>query len=275
MSNAVLYRWVESALHAIDYCDPREYQVEAMDSFLVSEGRAFALDLHRTRFFDAARQRGRGLDDFSSLNLAAFWDAALALIPRSGNWFPRVELLSESGAAHLAFRHRSAPGLARSAVLATFDQPDPRRAPEIKGPDVDALLGARERARQRGADDAVILTPDGFVADGTTSAIVWWRGDILCAPPAPDEAPEFSRVDSITARSVFAMATALGVETHRERVTPNELDGAEVWMLGALHGIRIVTKWIDGPKVAELPGRLGVWRDRRDALRKPMGAAAT
>ncbi|HMM81970.1 MAG TPA: aminotransferase class IV [Terrimesophilobacter sp.] len=275
MSNDALYRWVGGAFAALDYCDPGEYRVEAMDSFLVTHGRIFARELHESRFFEAARQRGNDLDGFAALDLEAFWDAALALVPADGNWFPRVELQSKDGAAHLVFRHRPAPEPARSAVLATLDRPDPRKAPGIKGPDVDALLSARTRARRLGADDAVILTSDGFIVDGTTSALVWWRGDILCAPPLAEDAREFERVDSVTARSLFAMAAALGVETHRERATPADLDGAEVWALGAVHGIRIVTSWVGGPKLAESPGRLGLWRHRREALHKPIGGTGT
>jgi hypothetical protein len=40
--------------------------------------------------------------------------------------------------------------------------------------------------------------------------------------------------------------------------------------LNALHGIRIVTAWVDGPATAEQPGRLATWRARLDALRKPL-----
>jgi hypothetical protein len=47
-----------------------------------------------------------------------------------------------------------------------------------------------------------------------------------------------------------------------------------VWALNALHGIRIVTGWVDGPATAELPGRLDVWRARLDALRKPLPTAS-
>ena len=54
------------------------------------------------------------------------------------------------------------------------------------------------------------------------------------------------------------------------RCDPEELDGLEVWALNALHGIRIVTSWIDGPATAEEPGRLATWQARLDALRKPL-----
>jgi hypothetical protein len=53
-------------------------------------------------------------------------------------------------------------------------------------------------------------------------------------------------------------------------VTPAEIADTELWSLNALHGIRIVTRWVDGPDLAQLPGRLAIWRARLDALRKPI-----
>ena len=38
----------------------------------------------------------------------------------------------------------------------------------------------------------MLLTPDGFVADGSTSSIAWWRGHALAIP-----APEIGRVDGV------------------------------------------------------------------------------
>jgi branched-subunit amino acid aminotransferase/4-amino-4-deoxychorismate lyase len=127
------------------------------------------------------------------------------------------------------------------------------------------LLAARSALQPLGAGDGVIRSPEGYVVEGTTSALVWWRGAILCTPPA-----DFARVPSVTERSLLALATALGVELHTEAVTPAELDGCEVWALSALHGIRMVTAWVDGPSLAEKPGRWRTWRDRLDALRRPL-----
>lgn len=273
MSSAALFRWSGGVLVALDYCDPAEWQVEAADSWLVTEGTVFALGLHRDRFFAAAAARGSGLGGFGARELEAFWDAANESVPTDGSWFPRVELQSRSGAASLLYRERSAPELSTSLTVTRHRGPDPRRVPAIKGPDLAAMMHVRTAAQERGADEGVLLTPDGFVIEGATTSIVWWRGDILFAPPDGPDEQEFARVDSITARSLFALAEALGVPTYREPVTPAELDGAEVWALNALHGIRIVTNWIDeadGPKLAELPGRLALWRGRRDALRKPV-----
>ena len=77
-------------------------------------------------------------------------------------------------------------------------------------------------------------------------------------------------MDGVTERALVTAATALGVEVVREHVTPAELDGTEVWALNALHGIRIVTRWVDGPAMAELPGHYSLWRRRLGALRRPL-----
>jgi branched-subunit amino acid aminotransferase/4-amino-4-deoxychorismate lyase len=260
---ASIYRWNGARLELLDYCDMSDVTVEAADSWLVTDGGVLALDLHRTRFLEAITARG-----FQVSDAAEFWDAAIAAIPRSGDWFPRVELQSRGGAPLFVFRLRSAPERTRSVTVTTYRGEDPRTAPTVKGPDLASMLRIRTEVQQYGAGEAVILSPLGFVVEGAYSALLWWRGEFLCAP-----ALEFERVDSVTARSVFALAAALGVDVYYEAVTPAELDGLEVWSLSALHGIRIVTSWVDGPTMAEQPGRLAKWRTLLDALRRPLPPA--
>jgi hypothetical protein len=249
---SAIYRWHENELVLLEYCDMAGVTVEVADSWLVSDGRTLALGLHRDRFLAGIGTR---------VDAIGFWDAAMALVPDTGDWFPRVELQLRAGAYLLVFRLRSAPERSRSVVLATSPGPDPRTVPLVKGPDLDTMQRLRTAVQPLGATEAVILTDDGFVVEGAYSALVWWRGSILCTPPA-----EFDRIDSVTAKSLITLATALGVETFAEAVTPAELDGVELWALSALHGPRIATGWIDGPSLAELPGRLGTWRKRLDAL---------
>ncbi|MBJ7434159.1 MAG: hypothetical protein JHC62_06960, partial [Microbacteriaceae bacterium] len=54
------------------------------------------------------------------------------------------------------------------------------------------------------------------------------------------------------------------------RVRPEDLDGAEVWTLSALHGIRVVTEWRDGPDVHVEPGRVDFWRQQYLNQRRAM-----
>lgn len=260
MTLNVIYRWHEGALLSLDYSDMSETLIEVADSWLVTDGSVLALDLHRRRFLDGIEASGHDLVD-----AAGFWDATITAIPRTGDWFPRVELQQHAGSPLLVFRLRPAPERSRQVTLITHTGDDPRHRATVKGPALNALMRLRTEAQARGADEAVILSPLGHVVEGTTSALLWWRGDVLCSP-----APELDRVDSVTARSVIALATALGLDISWEVVEPSELDGLEVWAANALHGLRIVTRWIDGPSTAEKPGRLGEWRARLDGLRRPM-----
>ncbi len=255
---ATTFLWQDGVLTPRDDCDVVPALIEVADSWFVTDGRALALDLHRSRFLNAVPPH---------VDAEEFWDAAIAEIPRAGDWFPRVELRTQASRLQLLFRLREAPERSRSVVLATFAGRDPRTAPRVKGPDLEAMVRLRTSAQSRGAQEAVILTPEGFVAEGSTTCLAWWRGDALAIP-----SDDIARIDSVTLKSVLALATALGVDILREDARPDDLDGCEVWALNALHGIRIVTQWIGGPSVAEEPGRLDAWRRRLDALRRPLPA---
>lgn len=260
MSVESIYRWHDGTLQSLDYCDMTDTSLEVADSWLVTDGTALAIGLHRERFLGSMSADAR-----EATGAEAFWDASLALIPRAGEWFPRVELQNRSGAMLLVLRVRSAPPRTNNVTVASWEGDDPRTTPLIKGPDLAAMMRIRTSLQPVGAGEAVLFSPDGYIVEGAYSALLWWRGEILCGPLS-----EFDRVGSVTVRSVLALAAALGVETFEEAVTPVEIADTELWSLNALHGIRIVTRWIDGPPLAELPGRLSIWRARLDALRKPI-----
>jgi branched-subunit amino acid aminotransferase/4-amino-4-deoxychorismate lyase len=233
------------------------------DSFLLDDGAVLALDLHRDRFLASvsiqAPERRPEAEEF--------WPAAIAALPREGRWFPRIELARlETGSVDASFRVtvRPCPPLSQSIRLVTASH-DPRRTPAIKGPDLARLEVLRGEARTAGSDEAVILSPDGTVVEGNYTSLVWWRGDALCV--VADDVP---RLPGVTERSLVTLATALGVEVLPDEVLPAELDGLELWALSSLHGIRIATAWVSGPGLAERPGRLRLWRQRLDALRRPL-----
>lgn len=257
---SAIFDWHDGALRLLEDCDLFETRLEVADSFLVSDGRVLAIDLHRRRFIESALERGYP----DEAELDAFWSAALALIPREIQWFPRFEVGSHDGAFRLQFRLRSAPELTETVVVATHPGADPRRVPTIKGPDLDAMLRLRQEAQRSGARESVILD-GGLVSEGSTSSLLWWRGDTLMTPPA-----RLPRVAGVTARSILAIAAGTGVEIAEEGVTPDELDGCEVWAVNALHGIRLVTAWVGGPELATDPARSAGWRPRLRALARPL-----
>jgi len=265
---SVSYLWRDGALEGVDNDTFAETTIAVADSWLVHDGRALALDLHLARFAGSVRDE---LDKRPDLNLErlgfdAFWNAAIAAIPRTGDWFPRIELQPDDGVLVLVLRLRGAPARSESVTIISHEGADPRTRARVKGPDLAALGRVRSDASKHGAGEVVILSAQGFVVEGAYSALLWWRGETLCAPP-----DDLDRVDSVTARAVLTVAAALGIEVLREPVTPADLDGLEIWALSSLHGIRIVTRWIDGPQPAEQPGRLRSWRARLGKLSRPLG----
>ena len=255
------YRFRAGRLAPLDVFDPAETRVLVADSWLVDEGATLALPLHLSRFREAVTARSPDLAE----ELEAFLRAVIEKLPAEGAWFPRIELVEGGEGQFFLYRERRAPDRHSSVRLATFGGPEPRRHPTVKGPDFERLMAARTAVQALGADEAVILSSDGVVIEGAYSALLWWRGDTLCVP-----ALDLLRVDSVTARSIIALATARGMDVSYESVVPAELDGLEVWATSALHGIRIATKWIDGPSLAEQPGRLSAWRAALDKLSRPI-----
>lgn len=266
MATISTFLWNSDLLEAEVDGGADEMPLAVADSWLVAEGRVLALELHRARFFAAIAPEQQ-----AQLRLDAFWAACIAQLPRTGNWFPRVELRHGRGAhdragQRLAFRLRTAPPLGTTLIALTHHGRDPRQQPRVKGPDFAALASLRLEAQSRGADEAIIVDEAGHVVDGASTAIFWWRGQTLCAPPW-----SLARVDSVTAKTLVAIAAALGTEIRYEAAQPRELDALEVWAVNALHGIRPITAWIDGPAMAGQSARASAWRDRMDALATPLG----
>lgn len=286
-SGRSLWLWRQGRLQPVEDLPHPDAAILAADSWLVTAGRVRALELHRSRFaiacgtdgsaptLDLKRPDGRGSLPHPTLprptlprpEQEAFWKAAVAEIPPVGDWFPKVEwrLVPGSDDTDLVFVLRPAPVRTRSVVVASHLGNDPRTMPRVKGPDLLALGRVRAAAQRGGAEEAIILSPDGFLVEGAYSALVWWQGAELCMPPL-----HLARIDSVTVKSLLALTQALGVSTQEELVRPADLAGRELWALSALHGIRIVTSWVDGPLLAEQPGRLSTWRDRLDRLAHPI-----
>jgi branched-subunit amino acid aminotransferase/4-amino-4-deoxychorismate lyase len=243
----------------LDWCDPHVGAVLAADSWRVVDGAARGLHHHRDRFLGSvAALLGEATEP------QAFWSAALGLLPSEGDWFPRVELRVRGEGAQLSLRVRPTPQTSTEAVVATAPH-DPRIQPRIKGPDLESLQRLRTLVQPHGAQEAIILTPTAEVVEGAYSSLVWWREGVLHRVDGAQP-----RIPSVTERIVTDAATAEGVEVRAVQAHPRDLDGAELWVLSALHGLRVATEWVSGPPLVAEPGRAERGRAWLDASRRPL-----
>lgn len=219
-----------------------ETRLAVADSFLVEAGRVRSLAAHEHRFSQWVAASSPAM----SAQLDAFFAAVRAAIPQTGRWFPRIELhISDGSDAHLLgdslfLRLRTAPAQLGEIALWTLDEPDPRLHPDVKGPDLSLCMQLRRKAQLHGADEAVILDESGFLTEGALSSIVWWRGEVLCAPDRQN-----IWLASITRDEIFEIARSLGYQTRLEHVKPSDLVGLEIWALSSLQGIRAVSDWVN------------------------------
>ncbi|MER6357654.1 aminotransferase class IV [Streptomyces sp. NPDC001634] len=232
------------------------------DSWLLRDGRVRGFERHRERFLRAC-----GACDGPPLRrLIEFWRDMTAVLPRTGEWFPRVELTA--GSHRLRILLRQAPPLARDVRVWAVGQPDPRTVPRRKGPDLDSLARVRKRALSHGAEEAVLIAPSGVVLEGAHSSLVWWEDDTLCLP-----SPQLPVLAGVTIGLIQERAARDGIRVaHRER-TVGELDGCEVWLVNALHGIRPVAEWTEWTERSMTAGtavRAAEWRAWLEDIMEPL-----
>jgi branched-subunit amino acid aminotransferase/4-amino-4-deoxychorismate lyase len=231
-----LFALIGTTLTEISEDQVLQGQLEVADSWLVQDGRARHLQEHFARFAKWV------VDKDQSVEFGDFFQSVTELIPREGAWFPRIEFItnSQDQTSQLLLRMRKAPELQGTISLWSFNEPDPRVSPLIKGPDLSLGMQMRRAAQMHGADEAVLLSPEGFIIEGALSSLVWFRDDVLCAP-----GNEFDWIPSITRQEVFSIAESMGLPTRTEKVKPADLVGLEIWALSSLHGIRLVNEWVN------------------------------
>lgn len=223
--------------------------VRVIDSWLVDEGRVRGLDRHAQRFAAACSR-------FSGPETDGFLRAAAESLPARGRWFPRVELVETGSRTRLRLWLRPAPPRTRTVRLWNSG-PDRRSLPAVKGVDLDHLAALRATAVAAGADEALLLSPEGHVLEGSTTSIVWWRGDTMCGPP-----PGPGLLPGITCALLGELA---GQPVVAESATPAELSDVPVWTVNALHGVRPVTEGLGRFHEADL-AVAEHWQSRLEAL---------
>lgn len=218
----------------------------AADSWFVKDGTVRALDAHRRRFSESARRLG-----FPDAGSEDFWPALINLIPSTGEWFPRVEIIRGDDDPVLGFRLRPAP--VRTDELSVWIPPftDPRRHPCTKGPDIALLGELRATAhKEHGCDELLLVNEQRFAVESTTSSLLWWEAETLCVPH-----PELDQLPGVTSTLILAEARKRAIGVEYRKAHPADLFGHEVWLVNALHGIRRIRAWADPRDDAPEPTR--------------------
>lgn len=229
------------------------------DSWLVLDGSVRSLDRHVSRFTRSCLELGV----VTQAELDRFWRESLSALPRTGAWFPRVELAGDPPSLRL--RIRPAPARGEHVRVWVPDKPDHRLSPARKGPDLQSLGTLRAEAESHGAQEALLRTPDGIVVESASSSLLWWENDVLCAPPE-----EIPALPGTTAGLVRDLAASQGIRTARRARRVDDLAGREVWLLNALHGIRLVTALIGCGTTPGGGRHFAPWRERVERLRTPL-----
>lgn len=263
----ILYQFSEGRFSPIEWCDPSRGTTLVADSFRLEDGLVVALERHLQRFSASVAAH----TDVAPERLDAFLAALPAALPTSGSWFPRIEVVDTPGGATLRYRERPAPAWETEVVIARAPH-DPRRHPQLKGPDLDALMALRTQVASLGAQEAIITTGDDRVVEGAYSSLMMWLpgddGPTVIPPSTP-------HLPGVTEAILREIAVRQGVELHESDLTVSELEGAEVWILSALHGIRMASAFVDGPHLTHNPGRRDEWQAAWLALATPARAQAS
>ncbi|MGH3544864.1 MAG: aminotransferase class IV [Mycobacteriales bacterium] len=105
-------------------------------------------------------------------------------------------------------------------------------------------MAALRQAEASGFDDVLLISSDGYVLEGPTSGVVWAVGDRLYTVPT-----ETGILASTTVGYLFDNAHRLGLSTHRQLITRQELPNVDgVWLCSSVRGIVEVTS-LDGQKL--------------------------
>lgn len=118
---------------------------------------------------------------------------------------------------------------------------EPYRHKTIDRNQFDLTLAA---AREAGADDGILLTKQGHVAEAAIWTLYWWEGTTLCAPPLG-----LGILSSVSRARVNQLVGPV----LEQRVTREELAGKSLIVSNAARGVVGVAS-LEGKPVPEHPG---------------------
>jgi branched-chain amino acid aminotransferase len=223
----------------------------------VYRGRVFRLDAHMARFEAGARAialdlpggtpavreivletvRAHGADEAYIRLIATRGEGALGLDPTTCSR-PRLICLVDRVCIYPSEKLVAGIDLVTSSV---------RRPPaDVLDPRVKSLnylnnVMAKLEARQRGADEALLLNAWGMVAEASVANIFAVRGGLLLTPPATDGA-----LEGITRATVLDLAATLAIPAREQTLGRFDLFAAdEAFLTGSGAGI-VPVRSLDG-----------------------------
>jgi branched-chain amino acid aminotransferase len=120
---------------------------------------------------------------------------------------------------------------------------------------------ARVEAREAGADDAIFLTTDGFLSEGTSANLFLVRGDELATPSLA-----CAILPGTTRDWILRWAEHVGLRTNETWLTTRDLaEAEEAFLSSSVAGILPVTRFAAQP-IGD--GRPGAWTLRARADRE-------
>ena len=91
---------------------------------------------------------------------------------------------------------------------------------------------ARDKARGAEADDALLLTPGGYLAETAIWSVFWWEGGTLCAP-----AMELGILPGVGRARIMELAGPI----EERRATWSEVRGLPMFLANAVRGVAKVS----------------------------------
>jgi len=208
-----------------------------IETMRVREGRIPLLPRHVARL-------ERSLNELGLPKPAQHLVALVTPFSATGDAVLRVEV--RDGRASVTVR--AAPPLEAPVVITAAEahRPYPHKT-TARGCFVDAAAEA-ERVE---ADDALLLTHDGFVAEGTAWSVFWWDGDVLRTP-----ALDLGILPGIGRARVLELVTRVD----QGRYTRQQLASQSPFLTNSVRGVVPITS-LDGlqaapdPRTTALAGR--------------------
>ena len=162
-------------------------------------GRPYALGEHLERLAGSAARLRLEIDVEA---VRADAEALLAAVPDRDALEAKLRVVLTRGGRRVLLVE-PLPDLAPSISLALVEYAPPRILDGVKSISYAPNMLATRLAKERGADDALLVTPHGRMLEGATSSFFYVLEGELCTPPLSDHL-----LDSITRRRVVEVAGA-------------------------------------------------------------------